>query len=127
MKVYAYSNTQAGIARRAQQRGQPIAAIEAVREERALVVTPKPVDNVVRLVIPRTEAQQIIADVAHAHGLTYADILSQSRRRKLVAARHDAIAAVKNAKPMISLEQLGRLFRRDYSSIRHALVQRGLA
>lgn len=126
MKVYAYSNTQAGIARRQQERGQPIAAIEAAKVERALV-TPPVASNVVRLVIPRTEAQQIIADVAHAHGLTYADILSQSRRRKLVAARHDAIAAVKNAKPMISLEQLGRLFRRDYSSIRHALVQRGLA
>ena len=125
-KLYAYSRTMAGAQRLAQQRGVPALTVEARPPEPAPASAPV-VDNVVRLVIPRTVAQTIIADVAHRHGFTYAEILSPSRRRKLVQARFDAIAAVKRAKPVMSLEQLGRLFRRDYSSIRHALVQRGLA
>jgi chromosomal replication initiation ATPase DnaA len=125
-RVFSCARTQAGIQRLARERQAPALTVEARKAEAAPVVAPK-ASNVVRLVIPRTGAQQIIADIAHKHGLTYADILSPSHRRKLVVARHDAIAAVKNAKPVISLEQLGRIFRRDYSSIRHALVQRGLA
>ncbi|OBQ68939.1 hypothetical protein EFV37_29315 [Mesorhizobium loti] len=125
-KLYAYSRTMAGIARRASERGQPIAAIEAVREEIALVAVPV-ADNVVRLVIPRTEAQTIIADIARKHGLKFADIIGKSRRRNVIEARFDAVAAVKTARPSMSLNQLGRLFRRDHTSALAALRKRGLA
>jgi chromosomal replication initiation ATPase DnaA len=125
-RVFAYRATAAGIQRLAQQRGQPIAAIEAVEAERAPVVVPV-AHNVVRLVIPRTEAQQIIHDVAASHGLTAADILGKSRRRKVIEARFDAVAAVKTARPMMTLNQLGRLFKRDHTSAHAALRKRGMA
>lgn len=123
-RLFAYSATQAGIARLARERQAPALTVEAPKPER--VSAPRPVANVVRLVIPRTEAQQIIADVAHAHGLTYADLIGKERWRHFVAARHEAIAAVKNAKPVLTLPQLGRLFRRDFSTIAHALKKMGM-
>lgn len=78
------------------------------------------------IVIPRTEAQQIIADVAHRHGVTYAEVLSTCRDKKLVQARYDAMAAVYLAKPQLSLMQMGKLFRRDPKTVWHGLMRRGL-
>lgn len=126
MKLYAAARTQAGIQRLAQQRGQPAPTVEPRRPERALVAVPV-ANNVVRLVIPRTEAQQIIHNVAADHGLTAADILGKSRRRKVIEARFDAVAAVKTARPMMTLNQLGRLFKRDHTSAHAALRKRGMA
>lgn len=78
------------------------------------------------IVIPRTEVQQIIADVAHKHGLTYADVLAQKRAKAVVRARHDAMAAVYEAKPHLSLAQMGKMFRRDPKTVHHGLRKRGL-
>ncbi|TIP70564.1 MAG: hypothetical protein E5X53_26235 [Mesorhizobium sp.] len=126
MKVYAVSRTQAGIERRAQQRQAPAAAAEPRSQERAPAVAPV-TGNVVNLVIPRTEAQQIIADIAHQHGLTYEDMLSPSRRVEIVEARFDAIAAVAIAKPHLPKGQIGKMFRRDPKTILNAFYRRGLA
>lgn len=126
MKVYAVSRTQAGIERRAQQRQEPEATAESRSQERAPAAA-RGADNVVNLVIPRTEAQQIIADVAHQHGFTYEDILSPSRSAKIVEARFDAIAAVAIAKPHLSKGQIGKMFRRDPKTILNAFYRRGLA
>lgn len=126
MRVFAYRATAAGIARRQQERGQPIAAIDAVREEIALVVAPV-ASNVVRLVIPRTPAQQIIVDIAHKHGLTYADLVGHRRWRHMVPARDEAMAAVKALKVdgdkwSYSLPVIGRLFGgRDHTTVLTAL------
>ena len=79
-----------------------------------------------RIVIPRTEAQKIVAAVAHQHGFTYAQIRSASRARRLVAAHYDAMAAVYQANPHLSLPQMGRLFRRDPKTVWHGLMRRGL-
>jgi chromosomal replication initiation ATPase DnaA len=78
------------------------------------------------IAIPRTEAQQIIAKVAHENGLTYADILSQTRSKHIVRARYDAMAAVYIAKPHLSLAQMGKIFRRDPKTAWHGLMRRGL-
>lgn len=78
------------------------------------------------IVIPRTEAQQMIADIAHQHGLIYGDILSDSRSNRIVRARYDAMAAVYAAKPHLSLAQMGKLFRRDPKTVWHGLMRRGL-
>lgn len=146
MKMYAYSNTQAGIARRQQERGQPIAAIEAVREEIAPVGTPV-ANNVLRFRRPpiahetrrmssasefsrakhmafldglhiatQTPIRVLINRIAAWHGMTHADIMSKTRKRKYVNARDDAIAAVKALKPKdggrlsYSLPMVGRIF-----------------
>jgi chromosomal replication initiation ATPase DnaA len=54
-------------------------------------------------------------------------MLGPSRDRKVVAARTNAIAAVKAAKPNMSLPQIGRLFRRNFSTIAHALKRMGIS
>jgi Bacterial dnaA protein helix-turn-helix len=65
---------------------------------------------------------QIIRDIAKKHGITYADIIGPNRKRKFVMARHEAIHAVKQACPTISLPKLGRMFGgRDHTTILHAL------
>jgi len=125
MFVAVATRTMQGAARRAKEREQgALAIMEPPKPECAPTQAPV-ANNVVPLVIPRTDAQQIIADVAHKHGLTYADLLSKSRSRRLIPARFDAIAAVKIAKPHLSLPQIGKLFNRDFSTIAHALRQRG--
>ncbi|MER9355536.1 hypothetical protein NKI61_19900 [Mesorhizobium sp. M0514] len=135
MMVFSYSRTMAGAQRIAQQRGRPLPTIEAQQPERPPVVTPaamappvKPAaglsirNAVVLKFTPRTAAQKIIADIAHNHGLTYADLMRRNRKRRIVMVRDEAMAAVKSAKPCLSLPQLGRLFAdRDHTTILSAL------
>jgi hypothetical protein len=121
MKVYACSHTQAGIERLAQQR-QPLPAIAAPsKPERAPQPAPEPC-TIIRLVIPRTEAQQIIHDIAHKHGLTFADLVGKGRYRRIVTARDEAIAAVKaltnGDRCSFSLPVIGRIFGgKDHTSV----------
>ena len=75
----------------------------------------------------RTPAREIIERVAAWHQLPSAFILSTSRRRFIVEARFDAIAAVKLAHPSISLHRLGEIFGRDHSTIFDALRKRGIS
>lgn len=74
--------------------------------------------------------QRIIGTVAAFHGLRKDEILSSSRQRSIMAARFDAIAAVwLNCRVdgrSYTLLELGRLFKRDHTTILHALRQRGL-
>lgn len=133
-RLFAYSATQAGIARLARERQAPALTVEARKAER--VSAPAPVANVVRLVIPRTKAQQIIHDVAQKHGLTYDDLIGHRRYRHIVPARDEAITAVRalakdGDKWSFSLHVVGRLFGgRDHTSVLTALrrqAKRGLA
>lgn len=72
-------------------------------------------------VIDNSVPKQIIAKVAAHHGFTYEEILSKRRDVRLVVARHEAMRAVRDAKPEYSLPKLGRLFKRDHSSVLYAL------
>lgn len=71
-------------------------------------------------------ARDIIARVARQHRLTTADIVGSSRLLPIVEARCDAIAAVRQERPMLTMGQLGRIFGRDPKTILHALQKRGL-
>jgi len=64
---------------------------------------------------------EIIAGVAATHHMPVAAILSPRRDRQAVSARFDAIVAVRNEHPGLSLSQLGRIFKRDHTSILHCL------
>ena len=101
-KLYAYARTMAGAERLARQRPPPCKP-----------QLPEPETSTVVKLIPRTEAQQIIADIARKYGVTYADMRSRDLSKHVVTARHEAIVAVKAAKPHLSLVQIGRLFHRD--------------
>ncbi|GGB00232.1 hypothetical protein GCM10011491_30560 [Brucella endophytica] len=67
----------------------------------------------------------IIARVAHQHGFTYDDIIEQSRVRKLVAARFEAMAAVRTAKPLMSVPEIAKWFKRDHTTVISALQKMG--
>jgi chromosomal replication initiation ATPase DnaA len=69
---------------------------------------------------PREQRIDLIARVAVAHGLTVADLLGPSHKRKLAYARWEAMAAIK-AEFDDSLPMIGRLFNRDHTSVLHGL------
>lgn len=73
----------------------------------------------------------IIARVAFWHGLTVADIMGKSRSDIIVAARHDAIAAVylncRIEGRQYSRPKLGQIFGLDHTTCLFALRKRGLA
>lgn len=73
----------------------------------------------------RTPAKEIIRLVAAANGLTTADLLSNRRFKAVVEARFDAIKAVADARPDLSLMQIGKIFGKDHTTIIWALKQRG--
>ncbi|PRD42097.1 hypothetical protein C5748_18250 [Phyllobacterium phragmitis] len=68
----------------------------------------------------------IIARVAHQHGFTYDDIIGLSRSRKLINVRFEAIAAVRAARPNMTLPEIGKRFNRDHTTILHALKKMGV-
>jgi len=65
--------------------------------------------------------RQIIEQVATFHGITYDHIVGIRLDRDIVAARHDAIKAVSDARPDLSSPQIGKFFNRDHTTILHAL------
>lgn len=68
------------------------------------------------------EPKRIIARVAEAFGVTHADIIGPRQFAALVRARWAAIAAVREARPDLSMIQLGRAFGgRDHTTILHAI------
>ncbi|WP_448113090.1 helix-turn-helix domain-containing protein [Mesorhizobium amorphae] len=74
---------------------------------------------------PKTPARQIIREVARAHGLTFEEVVGEGLKKKLVEARFDAIKAVADGRPDLSLPQIGYIFNRDHPAIIHALKKRG--
>ena len=65
---------------------------------------------------PRRYGKQIIAEVAKQHRVAVADILGQSRKAYIVAARREAMQRIRNELGY-SYPQIGRIFDRDHSSI----------
>lgn len=72
------------------------------------------------------EPRKIIARVAAQHDLAPEDILGPGRSIPIVAARRAAIAAVLAEHPSLTLLQLGRIFRRDHTTILHSLRALGI-
>lgn len=71
--------------------------------------------------VPRDRIRQIVADTAARHDLTPRDIYERGKFVHIYAARRAAIIAVASEFPKLSSTQLGRLFRRDYTTILYAL------
>lgn len=69
---------------------------------------------------PAQRTQQIIADVAAAHGLRPRDLTGPDRRRTVCFARFEAMRAIRAATNLSTI-QIGALFNRDHSSVLHAL------
>lgn len=73
--------------------------------------------------IPDTtpNARAIVAAVARKHGLTLNDLCCAMRSRPLVRARQEAMYEVMT-RTMLSQPQIGRIFHREHTTIRHGVV-----
>lgn len=70
--------------------------------------------------------RRLMAEAAAPYGLSIADLQGPARDAATVRARRDALAAVVEAYPDLSLPQLGRLFEQDHTTILHSLRALGL-
>lgn len=118
--MYAVSaeRTNAGIRSRTTTEAiaQKVAEFDRVRAELVEMVgiTVEP------FVVPGS-AKSIIIEYASRHGVRYRDIVGVSRAKSLVIIRHAAIRAVADARPDMSLPQIGHVFNRDHTTILWAL------
>lgn len=87
--------------------------------------------NTTKTVTPRQLTLAIVESVAARHGVTVGIVFERDGRpgarvRKVVEARHEAIAEVAAARPHWSYPALGRFFGgRDHTSVMHALKKLG--
>lgn len=96
------------------------AAMEAeLRESRARAA--KAAALMVVPVEAKVPVREIIISVAAKHGLTYNDIVGRSRRFDIAAARKEAMKMANSLRPDLSMPQLGIQFKRDHTTILHAL------
>lgn len=65
--------------------------------------------------------ERIIKAVALKHNVQVAAIMGPSKSGRIVAIRHEAMVRVYQARPDLSLPQIGKLFDRDHTSVLHAL------
>lgn len=64
--------------------------------------------------------REIAEDVARAHRLTIEQITSTDRRQRIAHPRQEAMA-VMHATGRYSTTQIGRFFKRDHTTVVHAL------
>jgi len=83
-------------------------------------------DNVITLPDAPISVRSIIAQVEREHGLSEGSIVSPTRKTAVIKARFEAIARAREARPDLSLPQLGRIFGRDHTTVLHALRKMGL-
>lgn len=65
----------------------------------------------------KTPAREIVAHVAALHGIPVAEIIGDSRKKDVVAARHAAIRAIRVHRPDLSFAQIGKAVNRDHTTI----------
>ncbi len=122
----AYSrNTEAGARRIAAQRVQALPPPVVAPEPQSAPVGLAVACNVIPFRYPNGSARRIVEMVARMHGVGYADIMSKARTDRISHARQAAVCAVKEAFPVWSLNQIGRLFGIDHTSVLHAYQKRG--
>jgi len=68
-----------------------------------------------------TGVTEIVEAAAAVHGVTPAEVMGRSRERPIVIARHHALFVARE-RTLWSYESLGRIFDRDQTSVRHAIV-----
>lgn len=68
----------------------------------------------------------IVTEMCQRVGISIAELRGASRARVMVAARRAVIAAVYVERPDMSLPQLARFFRRDHTTLIHAVRKAGV-
>ena len=70
-------------------------------------------------------ARAVVEAICRKYDITFGEMVGPRRSHHLVKARHEAMAAVWEARPDMSTIQIGKLFNRDHSSILYALGKLG--
>lgn len=65
--------------------------------------------------------RQIAAYVGAQYGVTFDEIVSASRTRRVTLARQIAMATIRARKPDLSLPQIGKIFNKDHTTVLAAL------
>lgn len=112
---------------RTMRNAKPKLALEPERKPQAEALQTDPVAayRIIDVLAPRTPAREIIRRVGEFQGFTSEQIVGPGIEKKLVQARFDAIKAVADGRPDLSLKQIGHIFNRDHTSIINALKKRG--
>lgn len=94
----------------------------AAREQAAAIVARYRDDQLreVPLTGARRTVREIIAEVALQHGVAVSDILGVSRERRICDARQEAMWRAKTERPDMGLPTLGKIFRKDHTTVLHA-------
>lgn len=92
-------------------------------EERQAVRSPLRFVSIYGGVECGARARSIVADVAGRHGLTFANLIARGRCRKVVRARQEAMWALRHQPKLYSYPAIGRLFKRDHSTIIHGVAK----
>ena len=75
--------------------------------------------------MPREEripVRQILHTICDFHGVSVAEVMSRRRLRYLCKIRDEAVRAVADSRPDMSLPEIGRMFAgRDHTTILHSL------
>ena len=74
---------------------------------------------------PRVPALKIISEVAAEYGVTVDEIRGPRRHGDLVKPRHAAMCRVYLQRPDMTLPEIGRLFRKDHTTVLHAIKRGG--
>lgn len=69
----------------------------------------------------KPNARAIAAEVAALNGMRFSEILGDRRDKPAVLVRDAAIRAIADSRPDMSLTAIGRVFRRDHTTIMHSL------
>ena len=74
---------------------------------------------------PKQSTLAILESVAARHQVTVKEIMSADRTWRVIAARHEAMADVVEARPDWSYPKVGRLFGKDHTTVINALQKLG--
>lgn len=66
-------------------------------------------------------AEQIITDIAARTKLSFRILVGPVRTHYVAKARHEAMAAIKEKVPGLSLPLIGRIFNRDHTSVLYGI------
>lgn len=118
-------NTLAGIKRRAAERRRAVPAIQDQTPVRRVPAGRLPAVNVLRAYpVHPTPVKTLVCMIAFWHGCTVEDITGTEKTQVLVAARHDAVVALKTLRPNWSLARIGRELNVHHTTVLSALRKR---
>jgi chromosomal replication initiator protein len=83
-------------------------------------------DEAMRAVREGPNPKHIIVSIARKYGLPITALLAPIRLKRVVDARHEAMAAVYVECPGLSLPDIGRLFNRDHTTCLSAIKKAGV-